>query len=450
MASEQRGSLAEWTSMVRAGRISRRTFIERTVALGLSSSAALTVLAGCSSTDPSAITYWNLFGGGDGVRMIQMQNDFVRSHPDIKLNAVTLAWGAPYYTKLAMSASGGRPPDVGISHITRMPAYAELGFLEPFDLDILAKAGITPDNFLPEVWQRGQYKGKLYALPLDTHPFVTYYNIDLCKKAGLLGPDGNLKPIQGTTGLIDALKQVKQATGNWGLTFIGAWRLFNALYGQLDGKILSPDAKEIVLDNSKAEQALSIMADLTLKSKVAFPTTDYGSTVALFGSGKAGFYWNGEWEVTTFQALPNFHFSMVPFPNIFGGTQTHGDSHSFILPRQAYPDPARRDATLTFLNFMLKDGFTWAQGGHIPAYLPVATSQAYKNLKPQSNYAGVAKDVVVDPPAWFSGSGSDYETLADGVFGAVILGQLTPAKAVQQFRTGLQRMLDTTSPVAAT
>jgi len=57
---------------------------------------------------------------------------------------------------------------------------------------------------------------------------------------------------------------------------------------------------------------------------------------------------------------------------------------------------------------------------------------------------------VVDPPAWFSGSGSDYETLADGVFGAVILGQLTPAKAVQQFRTGLQRMLDTTSPVAAT
>ncbi|OLB61503.1 MAG: hypothetical protein AUH94_06085 [Ktedonobacter sp. 13_2_20CM_2_54_8] len=433
-------------------RISRRKFLCNTALIAAGGLAAASCAAyptsGATSTVP--MTYWNLFGGGDGARMIQMQNDFVRSHPNIDLKAVTLAWGEPYYTKLAMSSAGGRPPDIGISHITRMPAFAQLGFLEPFDLDQLAKVGITPDKFLPEVWQRAQYQGKVYAIPLDTHPFVMYYNIDICKKAGLLGPDGNLKPIQGTTGLIDALKQVKQATGNWGLTFIGAWRLFNALYGQLDGKILSPDAKEIVLDNSKAEQALSIMADLTLKSKVAFPTTDYGSTVALFGSGKAGFYWNGEWEVTTFQALPNFHFSMVPFPNIFGGTQTHGDSHSFILPRQAYPDPARRDATLTFLNFMLKDGFTWAQGGHIPAYLPVATSQAYKNLKPQSNYAGVAKDVVVDPPAWFSGSGSDYETLADGVFGAVILGQLTPAKAVQQFRTGLQRMLDTTSPVAAT
>ena len=449
MASEQRGSLAEWTSMVRAGRISRRTFIERAVALGLSSSAALTVLAGCSSTAASAITYWNLFGGGDGVRMIQMQNDFVRSHPDIDLNAVTLAWGEPYYTKLAMSASGGRPPDVGISHITRMPAFAELGFLEPFDLDMLTKVGITADKFLPEVWQRGLYQGKLYALPLDTHPFVMYYNIDICRKAGLLGPDGNLKPIQGPTALIDALKQVKQVTGKWGLANIGPWRLFSGLYSQLGGKVLSPDAKELVLDNAKAEQALSFMADLTLKSKVAFPSTDYGAAIALFASGKVGFLWNGEWEVTTFQAVPNFHFNMVPFPNIFGGTQTEGDSHSFILPRQTYLDPARRAASFTFMSFILKDSFTWAQGGHIPAYLPVATGDAYKHLKPQSNYAGVAKDVVVDPAAWFSGSGSDFETLADGVFGAVILGQLTPAKGIQQFRAGLQRMLDTPAPTSA-
>src|SRR5437660_1836638 len=310
----------------------RREFLRRSAMVGLASLAAASAVSCAGSPLGSGnptVTYWNLFGGGDGARMIQMQNDFVRSHPNIDLKAVTLAWGEPYYTKLAMSSAGGRPPDIGISHITRMPAFAQLGFLEPFDLDQLAKVGITPDKFLPEVWQRAQYQGKVYAIPLDTHPFVMYYNIDICKKAGLLGPDGNLKPIQGTTGLIDALKQVKQATGNWGLTFIGAWRLFNALYGQLDGKILSPDAKEIVLDNSKAEQPLSIMADLTLKSKVAFPTTDYGSTVALFGSGKTGFYWNGEWEITTFLAQ-NMHFNMVPFPDVFGNTQTWGDSHSFI------------------------------------------------------------------------------------------------------------------------
>ena len=433
-------------------RISRRKFLCNTALIAAGGLAAASCAAyptsGATSTVP--ITYWNLFGGGDGVRMIQMQNDFVRSHPDIKLNAVTLAWGAPYYTKLAMSASGGRPPDVGISQITRMPAFAELGFLEPFDLDMLAKVGITPDKFLPEVWQRGQYQGKLYALPLDTHPFVMYYNIDICQKAGLLGPDGNLKPIQGPTALIDALKQVKQVTGKWGLANIGPWRLFSGLYSQLGGKVLSPDGKELVLDNAKAEQALSFMADLTLKSKVAFPSTDYAAAIALFASEKVGFLWNGEWEVTTFQAVPNFHFNMVPFPNIFGGNQTEGDSHSFILPRQAFPDPVRRAASFTFMSFMLKDSFTWAQGGHIPAYVPVTTSDAYKKLKPQSNYAQAAKDVVVDPPAWFSGSGSDFETLADGVFGAVILGQLTPAKGIQQFRAGLQRMLDIPVPTSAT
>jgi multiple sugar transport system substrate-binding protein len=429
-------------------RLSRREFLHRCAMAGFAGLAVTSVVSCGSPLDNGkpSVTYWNLFGGGDGARMVQMQDDFVQTHPDIDLKAVTLAWGEPYYTKLAMSASGGRPPDVGIAHISRMPTFAAMDFLDPFDLDLLAQVGITQDNFLPDVWQRAHQNGRLYAIPLDTHPLVMYYNTDICKKAGLLGPDGTLKPLQGSTALIDAFKQVKQVTGSWGLVYIGSWRLFNALYSQLGGKILSPDAKELVLDDSKAEQALSFMADLTLKSKVAFPTTDYGSTVALFGSGKTGFYWNGEWEITTFLAQ-NMHFNMVPFPDVFGNTQTWGDSHSFILPRQAYPDHSRTVATYTFISSMLKDSLTWAKGGHIPAYLPVTTSDPYQKLKPQSNYAEAAKNVTVDPPAWFSGAGSDFETLADSVFGAVVLGQLTPKQAIQQFRAGVQRLLNTPSPV---
>ena len=38
--------------------------------------------------------------------------------------------------------------------------------------------------------------GKLYAVPLDQHPFVLYYNTDICKKAGLLDADGKIKPVK--------------------------------------------------------------------------------------------------------------------------------------------------------------------------------------------------------------------------------------------------------------
>ena len=453
MQSERQGYLNELTNKVRYGRMTRRTFMERTVALGIGSSAAITLLEACGSSPTSSpgtsITYWNLFGGGDGVRMVQMENDFTKNNPDIGLESVTLAWGDPYYTKLAMAASGGRPPDVAISHMTRVATYVAQDLFEPFDLDELAKVGITEDKFLPAVWQRAHINGQLYAVPLDTHPFVMYYNTQVCQKAGLTDASGNLNSLQGAAAVIDAFKKTQQVTGNLGLAVdtqdVTPWRLFYTLYSQLGGLVLSPDGKELILDDTKAEQALSFMADLTINSKVASPTIDYGGAVALFGGGKAGFFWQGEWEVTTFQTQKT-PFNMVPFPLIFDQYHAQADSHTFVLPRQSALDPVRRAASLKFISFILNDSFTWSQGGHIPAFLPTAESDNYKNLKPQSNYASVAGDVVVDPIAWFSGSGSELENDAGGAFQPVMAGLSTPAQGVKQFRAAVLKLLSVKLP----
>jgi multiple sugar transport system substrate-binding protein len=455
MPFESHEALQSAAAQVNAGRITRRSFLGRAAALGIGSSTALALLDACGSSGISNsstnLVYWNLFGGGDGVRMEQMENDYSKAHPEVQLESVTLAWGVPYYTKLAMAAAGGRPPDVAISHMTRVPIFAAENLLDPFDLDELAKVGITQDKFLPAIWERAHYNGKLYTIPLDTHPFVMYYNVDVCQKAGLLDASGNLKPIEGPQALIDALKKAQQVTGDLGVAVdtqdVTPWRLFYTLYSQLGGLVFSPDGKELVLDDNKAEQALTFMHDLTTTSKVASPTIDYGGAVALFGSAKAGFHWNGEWEVTTFQAQKGFNFNMVPFPHVFGTYRAQADSHAFVLPRQLAVDPVRRAASLEFISFMLKDGQTWAQGGHIPAYLPVANSDTYKNLKPQSNYASVAADVVVDPIAWFSGSGSDLENQAGGAFQPVLTGLATPKQGVAQFRAAMEKFLKIPPPV---
>jgi multiple sugar transport system substrate-binding protein len=428
--------------------------MERTVALGLSGSASLALLDACGTgTSSTSLTYWNLFGGGDGVRMVQMQNDFASAHPEVNLEAITLAWGEPYYTKLAMAAAGGRPPDVAISHMTRMIPLAQGGLLDPIDLNELARYGITQNDFLARLWQNAHYNGQPYAVPLDTHPFVMYYNTDICKRANLLDANGNLKPIQGPDALISALKAAQQASnGGWGLALsianadVTTWRLFYTLYSQLGGKVLSANNQQLVLDQAKASQVVSFMNNLTLTSKVALPTADYGGANALFASGKAGFYFEGEWEVTTFLTAKT-PFNMAPFPNVFGGGQSQADSHTFVLPRQISLDPARRAAAYEFISYLLKDSLVWAHGGHIPAYLPVATSSAYQQLKPQSNYAQVASNVVIDPPAWFSGSGSEFETVMSSALQASLEGQLSATQAVQQFSTGTQQLLDIPSPV---
>ncbi len=452
MRPEGQRFLYSMAQKVRGGQMSRRAFLERTLALGMSSAAALTLLDACGSTGSTSanITYWNLFGGGDGARMITMENDFMKSHPHIGLQSVTLAWGDPYYTKLAMAAAGGRPPDVAISHMTRVATYAAQGLLEPFDINELAKYGITEDKFLPAAWQRGQHYGKLYALPLDTHPFVTYYNVDICKKAGLLDASGNLKPMRGPQQVIDALKAAKSVTGSYGVVFevegVTAWRLFYTLYSQLGGLVLSPDGKELVLDDSKAEEVLAYMAELTVDQKVAAQNIDYAGSIALFGGAKSGFLWNGEWEVTTFAAQKNFNYNMVPFPFVYDQYHSQADSHSFVLPHQIAQDPASRDAAFQFLRFMLSDSLTWAQGGHVPAFLPVADSSAYKALKPQSNYASAAATVVVDPNAWFSGSGSEMENQTSAAIQTVINGQASPQQGLKQFRAAMLKLLSVKLP----
>ena len=412
-------------------------------------------LASCSGVpvggSGNVVHFWNLFGGGDGARLADMQSNFVKDNPNIELESTTLTWGAPYYTKLSMSTVGGRPPEVAVLHQTRLGAYAPAGLLEPLDPDMLTDYDLGADKFLPEVLDSAKYQGEIFTIPIDTHPQVMFYNTDIVKKAGLLDENGDLKPIKGPDAVIDAFKKAKEVTGEQGVAFAPAdsavpWRIFYTLYGQLGGEILSPDAQEVVLDQEKAEQAVEFMMELTVGEELTAANQDYPAAVAQFQSGNAGFHWNGEWEVTTF-AEAEMPFSIVPFPSIFGNNTVQADRHTFVIPKGVARDSRKMDAALTFVSSMLKNSFIWAEGGHIPAYLPILESEDYKNLRPQSNYAGVADDVILDPNAWFSGSGSDMEVQAAVPLQQAMAGGIEPKAAVDAMRASMQELVDTPSPL---
>src|SRR3954464_15070777 len=137
--------------------------------------------AGCSTPVGSSligsqpatadVIYWHLFGGGDGANMTTMVGD-VEKASGLSVESTLLSWGNPYYTKLALAASSGRPPDVAITHLSRLPLLAQAGLLEPVDEAGLTAAGITEEKFTPAAWSKATIDGKTYAVPLDTHPFV--------------------------------------------------------------------------------------------------------------------------------------------------------------------------------------------------------------------------------------------------------------------------------------
>jgi multiple sugar transport system substrate-binding protein len=439
------------------GPVSRRTLFK-----GALAGAGLATLAGCSTPvgagiagtrlDPGTVDYWNLFGGGDGVRMQQMEDGFRKANPGTPLQAVTLDWGNPYYTKLTLATVGDKPPNVAVSHLTRMKTLQQAGLLQELLPADLERHGMSAEMFNERAWEAGLVNGKIFAIPIDTHPFVLFYNTKICGEAGLLDAAGNLKPIQGPDAFLDALTKVQKVTGQYGATHgINAdtatpWRFFQTMYSQLGGEVLSDNGTKVVLDDTKAKQVMDFMRTLTVEKKLMPSSIDYQGAIALFSNGASGFHLNGEWEITTFQTA-KMPFSMTLVPNIFGGTYAvQADSHTLVVPRGG-GDRAQLDLALGFVKSMLDQSMTWAQGGHIPAWQPTAQSAEYKALKPQSNYAPAADAAVYDPPGWYSGSGSDFEIIMGSAIGAVEADQLSTDAAIAQIRSKLGALASAPSPV---
>lgn len=420
---------------------------------GLLSGCASPVAAGLAGArDRNALTYWNLFAGGDGARMVAMQDVYARDNPGISLKASAFTWGNPYYTKLSLATLGHRPPDVAIAHLTRAKTLDEAGLLEPFADSELAEHQMTADNFAARPLEAARRNGKLFAIPLDVHPLVLYYNTEVCAKAGLLDSAGHLVNLDSPEKFVDALRKAKQVTGAYG----GVWSIntdpstgyiiFYSLYRQLGGEILADGGRTVVLDEGKAVQVLTFLRDLSVGQRLIPSNIDYGTATVAFSRGQAGFYMEGEWEVTTF-ITAKLPFSMTGIPNLYGRYAVHADSHMFVIPRQPTADPARRQRSLAFIRAMLEQSLDWAKGGHVPTWQPAATSPSYRQIKPQSNYADVTDAVVYDPDAWYSGSGSDLTNVVGAQVAAVEAGQITPRAAVAAMRSQLTKLAGMPSPI---
>lgn len=283
---------------------SRRRVLRGTLALGATGATALAA-AGCGSTvaqgftggapEPDRLNFWNPFTGGDGERMLAMQDVFRTAHRSVDLRSATFLWGNPYYTKLTLATLGGRPPQVAVTHLSKVPTLVEAGLLSELHSADLARHGITPDRFDARPWQKSQVEGVLHAVPIDTHPFVLYFRTDIAEKAGLLDGQGRLADLDGPDAFIDAMRAAKEVTGAWGGSIASVkdastqFRLFWSLYRQLGGGDLVADrGRRVVVDTAAAAEALAYMRRLT-HEKVVPPAADgQGGAITLLNTGKAG------------------------------------------------------------------------------------------------------------------------------------------------------------------
>ncbi len=429
--------------------LSRRGLLAGSLAGGLAASLAACGAPSAVQGNDRTVRYWNLFQGADGARMVSMQ-DAVSEQTGITIDSTVLAWGAPYYTKLAMSSAGGRSPEIAITHLSRLAGYAPGGLLDPWDLDLLAEFGVEESQFPAAIIERARYRDELYAVPLDTHPFVVMYDTDIAGQAGLLDGDGKLAPITSPQAFLDAGRALQEVTGEVGISFGFAndtgqtWRLFYTLYPQLAGE-LDLSGKTVEIDRPAAVQVVDFMKQM-VDGTIAARGVDYPAGLATFTSGRAGMILTGEWELPGYieAGVP---LGAAPFPTLFGTPSAFADSHAFVLPHQDTPDEDRRRSAHEAVATILKESLTWAEAGHVPSYGPVAESPEYAALTPQSDYVAAAEVAKVDPAAWFTGAGSDFQAQVSSVLNAACAGGPSAEEAVDEVVRRIEVIMAKPNPV---
>jgi multiple sugar transport system substrate-binding protein len=198
---------------------------------------------------------------------------------------------------------------------------------------------------------------------------------------------------------------------------------------------------------AKATTALETMARWRENGWTPEQAT-YEASVALFSGGDAAFHMNGVWEVPTFTDLAEsnqlgFEWGAVEIPVLMDQPATWADSHAFTIPNSPEPmSPEKRAQVMEVIGWMARESLRWADAGHIPAYLPVATSEEYKAMEPNATYASLAGNAVYDPRSTIAGVASPvYDSVTNYMVPAVH-DFLEPADAVEQIKDELQPLLN--------
>ena len=413
--------------------------------------AAMLALGGTAYAK-TEVVWWDFLSGGDGVRMRAMIDQFNAENQDIHIAPTTLTWGTPFYTKVQTSAAIGQGPDVMTYHLSRLPLGVSTGVLRAFSPEELAAAQLGQADFFASDWDAAHVGGKLYAVPLDIHSIVLYYNKGALKKAGLLGDDGLPKGLDKIENFDAALKKLTGGDTQYGVSYGSAdagtpWRIFYTLLSQMGGTFMN-DGHVLDGDNlGKAQKAIETMAGWVAHG-YAPKLTDYPASVALFTSGKAAFHINGVWEVPTMVDLAKsgklgFEWGAIQMPTLFDHSATWADSHAFAIPdRHGNPLPKEKlDAVLKVIGWMSHHSIAWASAGHIPAFRPVTDSPAFQQMQPNATYSTLAKSAVFDPTSKIAGVASPvYDATANFLVPAGN-GQLAPDDALRQFQEELQNAL---------
>lgn len=400
-------AVRELTNELASGRLTRGQFVGKALAMGVSLTVADRLLNAHPSFAMSraeqelkasgkTLQFWTPFAGADGPHMKLMVDHYNAANPGYYFNFVRVGGG--YETKMTSAAISHTLPDVAAYRLDWIPDAVARGIFEPID-DIATANHVSASDFAPAVWQGGLQSGHRYAIPLDTHVAVFWYNKDLIAKAGLSSAPTNKAQF-------DAVNRAAAKSGMVGFPVSINWplpMLFSTFFWQNGGQLFSADRSHATFNDDAGVKALSFLVDIVQSGASPKNLTDEGN-IAFLNNKKAAMWIDGIWWLQGVKDA-RINYGAGPVPTLFSKPACWSGSHQLVLPKKSR-SAADRTAIGKFMSYIASNSAEWARGGQVPASAGVRASSAFQAIQPQATIAAEEPNVhFVDP---FPGASQAY------------------------------------------
>jgi multiple sugar transport system substrate-binding protein len=340
------------TAQVINDKISRRDFLTRTTAVGLSAASLSALLTSCdtgsSSSGGKTHLLYGFYGNPAEISIYQQVGElYTKKNPGITLD-ITYADGLGFFQKLPLLFRSGAAPDVFTAAESWVSGLASLGGYA--DLTPYLKASNLSDNeWLPGALNPGKVKGQILCVPSVVYPKGIAYNKTLFDKYKIPLPQVNWTQ----SDFLQAAQALTQGQGNaktWGMNnSFGTTLPYDVptLYG---GMIFNYSTGKMTATDPKVVSALQFLQDLIWKYKVMPNSAQSQALSGGFVTGKFGMdiyagYVMQDW---TSQISTNFEWGIIPYPKEWAGTY---QNNNVAISAQS----KNKDAAWEFAKFISTD-----------------------------------------------------------------------------------------------
>ncbi|SRR6266566_5179977 len=388
MVPEQREAVDEIIVKIRAGRMSRRTFLERAIAIGLTSSVAGSLLDACGGTSNSS------GGNGQTTNIVwQTENDTSGTYPGIvdtynKTNkdGVHVTWhNGPSGTGdiLTIYDNTLRARSSAIDVMSIDVVYPAEFASNGWTVDLTSKWSASDRaNYLPGPIKSCTYQGKIAAAPLRTDLGVLYYRKDIVSTPP--------KTFDELTNIAKSNASKAKYGYVWqGSQYEGLVCDFSEVLQGYGGNVLDPnDSKKVVVNSPEGLQALTEMVSwVGTISPISVTTLTEEPCRQAFQNGDAIFMRNWPYAYSlgnnASQSKVAGKFDITSMPYGGSGTVGHSSVGGWNMAINAFSK--NPDASWKFMQYMLGPDAQKQlaiQGSFTPALQSVYNDSDVKTKQP--------------------------------------------------------------------